>query len=98
MYKFPKFLLILNKMKALPNVSVRFSADSIDGTYTKGRHGSVVIPSIDSNDPDIFICKAYENGGKCGTCKACYDKSVLTVGYVGHGFKMKKLQRAHINA
>ena len=93
MYKFPKFHGILNKMKLLPNVSIRFSSDSIDGTYTYGLHGSVVIPSYDFKDENMFICQAYLNGGKCGACKACYDPSISIVGYKGHGKPMEKLQR-----
>ena len=45
MYKFPKFRQVLTDMQALKNVSVRFSSDSITGEYTKGLHGSVIVPT-----------------------------------------------------
>ena len=39
MHKFPKFAGILAKMQALPNVSVRFSSDSVTGEFVPGLHG-----------------------------------------------------------
>lgn len=93
MKKFSKFADIISKMEALPNVKVRFSADSVDGTYTKGLHGSVIVPSADKADSNTFVCKAPENEGKCGTCRACYDKNVDLIGYIAHGVKMKKVIR-----
>ena len=29
--------------------------------------------------------------GNCGTCRACWDKSIPVIGYIGHGLKMGKL-------
>jgi hypothetical protein len=45
MYKFAKFEAILARMEALPNVMVRRSSDAVDGTFTKGVHGSTIIPA-----------------------------------------------------
>jgi len=37
-----------------------------------------------------LACEAYERDGKCGTCRACWDKDVKVVAYVAHGQKMLK--------
>lgn len=93
MYKFKKFEDVLNRMKALPNVSVRYSSDEIDGTYTKDLHGSTILPDASYADSDTLVCKAPEQGGKCLECRACYDKEVKVIGYLAHGAKMKKVIR-----
>ena len=93
MYKFKKFHDVLNRMKALPNVMVRYSSDEIDGSYTAGLHGSTILPTADSAATDVFVCNAPSNGGKCGACRACYDKSIGVIGYVAHGRKMAKVIR-----
>ncbi len=103
MAKFPKFHGILAKMQALPNVMVRFSADSVDGTFVPGVHGSTIVPAIASNlandnVPGVEICQAYENAGKCNGCRKCWDKSVPVIGYVAHGKKMAKVIRLKLES
>jgi len=93
MHKFPKYQQVLTKMAALPNVMVRPSSDAIDGTFTAGVHGSTILPSADSVPAGVTLCRAYENGGKCSGCRACYDKSVAVIGYPAHGKKMAKVIR-----
>ena len=93
MHKFPKFALVLQQMAALPNVSVRFSSDSVIGDYTKGLHGSVIIPTPDDVKKGMTLCKAYSHEGKCSGCRACYDKSVKTIAYPAHGVSMHKVIR-----
>ena len=97
MHKFAKFQDVLAKMAALPNVMVRPSSDAVDGTYTKGTHGSTILPNGTSAD-GVFTCPAYTQGGKCLTCRACYDKSVAVVGYPAHGKKMAKVIRLAVVA
>ena len=92
MYKFPKFKAILDKLNELPNVRVRFSSDSVEGSFTK-EHASTIIPYADS-PTDAFICEAYSRGGKCGDCRACWHKDVPMIAYVAHGMKMNKLIEA----
>lgn len=94
MAKFPKFTPILQKMQALPNVMVRFSSDAVDGTFAP-EHGSTIVPDS-APRAGVFTCKAPEQGGKCLTCRTCYDKAVPVIGYVAHGRKMAKVIR--INA
>ena len=98
MYKFPKFAAILAQMEALPNVMVRRSSDAVDGTFTAGVHGSTILPSADSVPAGVTLCRAYEHGGKCSGCSACYDKSVAVIGYPAHGRKMAKVIRIAVAA
>ena len=93
MHKFAKYQQVLAKMQALPNVMVRPSSDAINGTFTAGVHGSTILPSADSVPAGVTLCRAYEHGGKCSGCRACYDKSVAVIGYPAHGRKMAKVIR-----
>jgi hypothetical protein len=100
MHKFPKFLQVLRAMQALPNVSVRFSADSITGEYIPGLHGSVIGPSAETfqEHAGASLCRAYEHGGKCNGCRACWDKSVNLICYPAHGQKMARVIRLQVAA
>ena len=93
MHKFPKFALVLREMQSLKNVSVRFSSDSVTGQYTKGLHGSVIIPSPEDVKKGMKLCEAYSHDGKCKGCRACYDKKVKVIAYPAHGKSMHKVIR-----
>jgi len=88
MVKFSKFQGIVSKMQQLPNVMVRFSSDSVTGEHGP-EHGSVIVS--DPSQSKGFLCRAYENEGRCNGCRACYDKSVPLVSYPAHGKKMAKV-------
>lgn len=90
MMKFKKFHNVISEMKSLSNVSVRFSADSVDGTYDD-QHGSVIIPDHDSAPSGVKVCEAYQNDGKCSGCRACWDKNIKVIAYPAHGRKMAKV-------
>lgn len=90
MAKFPKFQAVIDEMRALPNVMVRFSADNVDGGHTPGVHGSTIF-SKERLPRSVFICGAYTREGKCDGCRACWDKSVAVVAYPAHGRKMIKI-------
>jgi hypothetical protein len=94
MHKFAKFTSVLASMEALPNVVVRRSSDSIHGEFSKGLHGSTIVHSIESAPDAVKVCMAYEHGGRCNGCRACWDKSVSVIGYVAHGKPMIKLIKA----
>lgn len=98
MYKFAKFETILARMEALPNVMVRRSSDAVDGTYTKGVHGSTIIPAGVPMPAGVVACTAPDNGGKCSGCRACYSKDVPVVAYIAHGRKMAKVIRLAVAA
>jgi len=93
MAKFPKFRKILDSMKNLENVSVRFSSDSVTGVYIKGLHGSVIIPNDATMDSSLSVCEAYKNNGKCSGCRACWNKAIDTIAYPAHGKSMLKVIR-----
>jgi hypothetical protein len=88
-YKIPKIRKILTKLKRYSNIVVRYSADKLD-RYNKRLHGSVIVTSSSSLKA-VYLCEAYTRGGKCGDCRACWDKAVKVVGYLAHGQKMKKV-------
>jgi hypothetical protein len=91
MHKFPKFRGVLTEMQALDNVMVRFSSDSVTGQFIDGLHGSVIVPTINDVTPKMQACEAYQHGGKCNGCRACWDKSVPLIAYPAHGVKMAKV-------
>ena len=91
MHKFPKFRHVFTEMMELPNVMVRFSSDSVQGVYTQGLHGSVIVPDSATLPEGVTLCRAYENSGKCSGCRACYDKTVDVIAYPAHGVKMAKV-------
>jgi hypothetical protein len=93
MHKFPKFRRVLTDMQRLDNVSVRFSSDSVTGDYTKGLHGSVIVPTPEHVKPGMTLCEAYARGGTCSGCRSCWDKSVDVIAYPAHGVKMAKVIR-----
>jgi len=97
MMKFNKFGSVLAAMQTLPNVMVRFSSDSIFGEFDD-RHGSVIVPDAESVPAGATLCQAYEHGGKCNGCRACYDKSVEVIAYPAHGRKMDKVIRIALAA
>jgi len=95
-YKIERIRVIFDLMKNLSNVSLRYSSDSINGQYDE-EHGSTVIPYADT-PTNAKVCDAYERKGKCGSCRACWDKTVDVIAYPAHGKRMmakvKKLKIA----
>lgn len=96
MCKFPKFDAVFEAMRALPNVSVRFSSDSVQGEFAPGRHGSTIIPTKDAAPAGVKVCEAYEHGGQCSGCRACWDRDIPVIAYVAHGKKMQKVIRISV--
>lgn len=97
MYKFPKYAEVFAAMRALPNVSVRFSSDSVRGEFSP-IHGSTIIPTKDDAPPGVKVCEAYEHEGKCDGCRACWDPTIPVIAYVAHGKKMAKVIRIRAQA
>jgi hypothetical protein len=87
-YNIPKIRYWLDRLKELPNVSVRFSSPSTNGVYTS-THGSVVVQSVTDTIKEGKMCDAYTRGGKCGPCRACWDSSINLVVYPLHTPKKK---------
>jgi hypothetical protein len=91
MHKFPKFQPIIDAMQSLPNVVVRLSSDSVEGEVIAGDTTSTIIPHVEDATDSMVVCMAYEREGKCGACRACWDKEVSVIAYPAHGRKMLKL-------
>jgi hypothetical protein len=89
MYKFKKYDSVFKKMQALDNVVVRFSSDGVNGELVTGATTSTIFS--DTVPAGAVECKAYQHGGKCNGCRACYDKSVSVIAYKAHGVKMAKV-------
>jgi len=98
MHKFPKFAMVIRAMQALPNVMVRPSSDSIVGVFLPGLHGSVIVPDSRVNPDMVTLCRAYEHGGRCNGCRACYSKDVPVIAYPAHGARMNKVIRIKVAA
>lgn len=92
-HKIARIRVILEKMKLLPNVVVRYSSDSVTGEYDPALHGSTIIPTFDSETKADTVCDAYEREGKCGPCRKCWSKDINTVAYVAHTKRMQKVIR-----
>ena len=88
MYKFKKFRVVFDLMRALPNVMVRYSADDIDGSYDTV-HNSTIVANEGQLPPGVHLGVAYKNAGKCNGCRACWHKDVPVVAYLAHGNRMK---------
>ena len=92
MHKFSKFAMVLARLESLSNVVVRLSSDSITGQVISGSTTST-IATLDTVPTDAVVCEAYMRQGKCDKCRACWDKSVSVVDYIGHGRRREKQRR-----
>ena len=91
MHKFTKFHAVFAEMEALPNVVVRYSSDSVTGETVSGRNSSTIVPSIGWKQQGLQVCESSTRAGKCGPCRACWNRDVTVVAYPAHGKKMLKL-------
>lgn len=92
MHKFVKFRRVFAQMESLPNVVVRYSSDGIQGEIIEGAaNSSTIIATAERADERMTLCTAYQRDGKCGTCRACWDKSARVIAYPAHGKQMLKL-------
>ena len=82
-----KELSLVNRYKATfgdfpTNLLVRVSAPLMDARPVGGcDHTSTVHKSA---DPHGHVCPAPTQGGRCDTCRACWDKGVANVSYHHH--------------
>ena len=90
-HKFKKFSKVLNDIQALPNAVVRYSSDSVTGEIIAGKTTSTIVPTPEHAKKSMTLCKAYDNDGKCGTCRQCWDKSKKVIAYPAHGKSMAKV-------
>jgi len=91
-HKFPKFMKVLRNMESLTNVAVRLSSDSVlGGILTTSLPNTTIIPTPEYLTPEMSLCNAWANDGKCGKCRDCWDSDIKTVAYVAHGQTMAKV-------
>jgi hypothetical protein len=93
-HKFPKFAKMLAEIAELPNAIVRLSSDSVTGGIIEGDNTSTIYS--DELPEGATMCGAYTRDGKCGDCRACWDKTVKVIAYPAHGKKMAKVIREKI--
>ena len=93
MHKFAKFKPVFAKMMRLANVAVRKSSDGIAGERVRGLSSTIFDPAMPNQAAGAFVCEAYSRDGKCGDCRACWDKTVTVIAYPQHGKKMAKVNR-----
>jgi len=91
MHKFTKFHAVFTEMEALPNVVVRYSSDSVTGETVSGRNSSTIVPSINWKQQGLQVCESSTRAGKCGPCRACWNRDIAVIAYPAHGKKMLKL-------
>ena len=91
-YKTPKIFDVVEQIKRLPNVVVRYSSDSIIGEYDD-LHGSTIIPGFETDDLNLTVCESHLSNGQCNGCRKCWNPDVKVIAYPAHGRKMLKLIR-----
>jgi hypothetical protein len=87
----PRLRAVLEQIRAEPNAVVRYSSPNVDGTYD-AEHGSTVIPFVDW-PTRASVCPSSRQEGRCGACRACWDKNVPVIAYVGHGLVMSHMKK-----
>ena len=81
-----EFLSLLQELQALPNVRLRASNPGSVPVLSKGLYPlqSVVVNELKKSTKELFYCPASKQAGKCGPCKACYNKNIKTIAYLEH--------------
>lgn len=85
-----KFRALFDRMNALPNVVVRYSALDVGETLTCTAPVSAVVIDSTHKPEGYKMCEAYTRKGKCHTCRMCWDASI-SIAYPVHGRKLIKL-------
>ena len=67
------------KGKIPDNLVIRLSGSMINGKAPIFKNTSTV-----TTDKNIATCRAFENSGKCGTCRKCWDKNIKNITYYIH--------------
>jgi hypothetical protein len=95
-YKIKSIAKVLNKLQALDNVVVRISGDLINREiqFFLGNTSSVITekykPTVGKG---YLVCQSKKREGKCGNCRACWNKEVNHVYYPTHGLVMKSVAK-----
>ena len=62
------------------NLVIRLSGTFVDGKIPIWRCNTSTVVT----DKDQATCRAFENGGKCGDCRQCWDGTIKNVSYFKH--------------
>lgn len=66
-------------IKTPDNLVIRLSGAMVDGKAPVYAHTSTV-----TTDANNATCRSFENEGKCGDCRKCWDKDVKNITYLSH--------------
>lgn len=81
----PKLLPYLKELESLKNVTVRYSSRTYNESIDWNISSMVVTNNYTKKSTKKkFICPSSQQGGKCLTCRACWDKKVKVVIYKKH--------------
>ncbi len=73
--------IIKNYTGKIPhNIVIRLSGSMIDSETTPIYNNT----SLVTTDPAKATCRSFENDGKCGDCRKCWDKSIKNITYLQH--------------
>lgn len=77
----------LTRLNQHKNMTVRWSSKTVNKvmpSYTHKTTSVVLSRGVYWSDalPEVFRCPAPTQDHKCGDCRACWDKTVQTVGYL----------------
>lgn len=86
-YKYEKVNKVLELINFLDHAVVRKSSDGIHGETLPG-HSSTIFDPAHGAPAGAYVCPAYARQGKCGDCRACWDKSIDVIAYPQHGRNM----------
>tara|TARA_R110000868_G_scaffold396531_1_gene668767 strand:- start:82 stop:705 length:624 start_codon:yes stop_codon:yes gene_type:complete len=76
---------VLKHRKLPSNVTLRVSAAMIDGKPSKQFSNTSTVHTSESNvQSGTHICPAPKQEGKCGDCRACWNREVKNVSYHKH--------------
>lgn len=62
------------------NLTIRLSGSMVDGKPPK----TIFNTSTVTSDKNLATCRSFENQGKCGDCRKCWDKSIQNITYLKH--------------
>jgi hypothetical protein len=66
--------------KVPKNLVIRLSGSMIDGKAPI----TIFNTSTVTTDKDSATCRSFENQGKCGECRKCFDSTIKNVSYLKH--------------
>jgi hypothetical protein len=83
---------VIDRLNHLTNCVVRISSDSVIGGIVDYATNSTIVPSNSvKSKPNFLVCQSFNREGKCGDCRACWNKTIKTIAYPAHGIVMKSV-------